>query len=65
MVSLFLSGGSKMNEVKVTKIQIGLWNAIVLMVTFAIAAIPAAFIVTLFGVCFWMIAMSLGINFGG
>jgi len=35
----------KTNEVEITHVHIGLWNATVLLVTLAIAAIPAAIII--------------------
>lgn len=54
---------ARMNEVKVTKIQIGLWNATVLMVTFAIAIIPAALILGIVGVCLYWILLTAGVAF--
>ena len=51
-----------MQEVKVTKIQIGLWNAIILMVTFAIASIPAALLVGLIYVGILALLGTVGIT---
>jgi len=51
-----------MTEVKVTKIEIGLWNAISLMVTFAIAAIPAMLIIGLISFLMFFLITTLGIR---
>jgi len=40
-----------MQEVTVTKIQIGFWNAMILMVTFVLASIPALIIVSIIYAC--------------
>lgn len=51
-----------MQEVKVTKIQIGLWNAIVLVTTFMIASIPAIIIFSALGFFIYLVIFGLSLG---
>lgn len=45
----------QVSSVRVIDIQMSFWSMVVFLVKLAIAAIPAAFILTIIGVIFWSV----------